>query len=153
MMLMNRTPRVLFSALLAALCCAMPAGAARILSVVADYETDGGTSDGPSLSGNTFKKFGQRELPGGREEFVVTWDAAGREVPAGATLQFEYQRSGERQKRIIKKTIDVGVTRVKRSRFLVSTDGAGDRGRVVGWKVQLLHRGLVLAEKSSPTWR
>ena len=127
--------------------------AASILSVEHLTEAEGDLMSDRTLSSKHITKFTARELPSGREVFVVNWTPGKTPVRAGAQLIFEYQRAGEVKVRSKKVAFPIQVQRARTTQIDVSRDGGRFNGGVARWSVKLVQGGKVLASKASSSWR
>lgn len=131
---------------------AQGSGEARILRVTATTEVAVAEMATDNLGGVRLTKFVEDSREAPQAVLVVAWRAPRSGLPAGAIVRLDYRRDNAPDLRTKDLRVDEPVTgeRVTRFSLPLPADGAG---RISAWRVQVLHGGRVLDEKTSASWR
>jgi hypothetical protein len=83
----------------------------------------------------------------------VVWESPRSGTEAGAVLLFEYRRDSDRDIKARNIKYPFRVEGQRTATFVLTGHDAHKDGRVIMWRVRLIHKGRLLAEKSSDGWK
>jgi len=86
------------------------------------------------------------------ETFAVYWAAAGRGLPAGVTVMFEYVLENAPEVRAQHVQYDFKTEGARKAVFIIPEKDFREGGKVKAWRARIL-RGRLLAELASPNWK
>ncbi len=124
---------------------------ARILTITATTEVAEVQSPYNNKESRRLPKFAPAGHRVSQAVLVVDWQTV-RALPAGALVRFSYRRPGSEVVRNLDRRYDQAVTGRQQCRFAVNLEDPA-RDRVAAWRVQILHRDLVLDEQRSAAWK
>jgi len=88
------------------------------------------------------------------EHYIITWRYRGKELSGNFILKFEYKTVNNSKKPYVEQ---YSRTNIKRGAYKWTFKNTGDtflkQGRVDRWRVRLIYKEKVVAEKRSATWR
>ncbi len=121
---------------------------AAITKVVKEERT-GAANPMPQASAQLPKFFDDDARRG--ETFAVYWSAAGRGLPEGVTVMFEYVLENAPEVRAQHIQYDFKTEGARKAVFTIPEKDFREGGKVKAWRARVL-RGRLLAEQASPTW-